>query len=154
MCTKSWLITFTDLEISKPQRNKNQGGRDSRQRRSRSPDNRNRATIDRYRGGDNRRQRSPSPRSRNRYGRRRSRSRSPQHGRRRESHQSDFDDDCPLPRRSPHDVPDLQIIAKDNPDRQVLRLYSVAPLLTCIGISSAMSKKRLRHGASKSTCCY
>lgn len=29
----------------------------------------------------------------------------------------DIEDDLPLPRRDPRDVPDIQIIAKDEPDR-------------------------------------
>ncbi|KAI9724252.1 MAG: hypothetical protein M1828_003676 [Chrysothrix sp. TS-e1954] len=118
------------LEISKPQgRNKqNDGGRNSRNRRSRSPDK----GIDRYRtsgggGGQNnnrnrgdgwRPNRSPSPRSRDRRRRSpdlydgRSRFRSPPRG--------DADDDPPLPRRTGSQIPDVQILAKDEPDRAFL----------------------------------
>lgn len=77
--------------------------------------------------------RSPSPRgggrggrnrdrSRDRYdGRRRSRSRSPySRGRYRSpSPRRDLDDDLPLPRRAPKDVPDVQVIVIDDLPRYV-----------------------------------
>lgn len=45
---------------------------------------------------------------------------------------SDHDDDCPLPRRPPHDVPDIQIIAKDNPDRYECSSGSHVAYLTLV----------------------
>lgn len=126
------------LEISKPQKNSRNS---DVKRRSRSPD-RSRggnapAGVDRYvsgqgggrrgdRGRDNRRSRddyrparSPSPgyRTRDRY---RSRSRSPygRNGRYRSpTPRRDADDDLPLPRRAPRDVPDVQMIVLEELDR-------------------------------------
>ncbi|KAF2219189.1 hypothetical protein BDZ85DRAFT_285654 [Elsinoe ampelina] len=123
-----------NLEVSKPQRNKpgvvsnnNNAGR----RRSRSPD---RTGVDRYvsgaRQGDNRarqrddyrpgRNQSPPRGRRDSYGRYRSRSRSPpgRGGRfRSPSPRRNEDDDLPLPRRAPRDVPDVQIIVVDPIDQ-------------------------------------
>lgn len=117
-----------NLEISKPQKNKAGGGR----RRSRSPE-RAGGGVDRYTGGRRRDEyrpgRSPSPnrrrdRSRDRHGRYRSRSRSPR--RRSDRYRSpsprrDEDDDLPLPRRAPRDVPDVQIVADDNLNREFIQ---------------------------------
>lgn len=122
-----------NLEISKPQRNRNQNQRDRERdrggagRRSPSPRSRNGAGIDSYRGGGRRRSSSPQQqrrggreRSPGRHRDRRRRSRSPA-GERRKHHADDSDDDLPLPRRAPRDVPEIQIIAKDNLDPQFLR---------------------------------
>ncbi|KAF2150897.1 hypothetical protein K461DRAFT_314816 [Myriangium duriaei CBS 260.36] len=131
-----------NLEISKPQKNRagagggggggggaGAGGR----RRSRSPE-RARDGVDRYTSGGQRRgrddyrpNRSPSPRghrdrSRDRHARYRSRSRSPRGRRDRyRSPSPERDDDLPLPRRAPRDVPDVQIIAVDNLDREFIQ---------------------------------
>jgi hypothetical protein len=130
-------LTWTDLEISRP----NRGGKDrggGGRRRSRSPDPA-RSRTDRYSGNgrerererENRRSRddyrpnrSPSPRGHRRGrspdlydGRRRSRSRSPyrdHRGGRRD------EDDLPLPRRFPRDVPDVQIIAVEDISRDFI----------------------------------
>src|ERR1700761_2559750 len=128
-----------DLEISRPQ---NKSGKDRNgRRRSRSPDF-SRGRGDRYTGSaasprerDNRRGRddyrpgrSPSPRGyrRNRSpdhydGRRGSRSRSPygRNSRPRDGRREETDDDLPLPRRAPRDVPEVQIIVLDDLDRLV-----------------------------------
>lgn len=136
----------SDLEISKPQKNRNDGGRD----RARSPGARQPHGVDRYtsadggrgdrgRGGrrerdDYRPGRASPPASRNhgdrdRYGRRRSRSpayhdygrsdryRDPLPPRR---EQADEDDELPLPRRLPRDVPDVQIIVIGELDRNFI----------------------------------
>ncbi|CAK4034517.1 uncharacterized RNA-binding -like [Lecanosticta acicola] len=127
------------LEISKPQKsnNKNQQQQNSNNRRSRSPDyNRGRpGNNDRYggrgangRGRDGYRggYRSPSPPPpprgyRDRYEERyRTRSRSPEYGRYRGSPPRETEDDLPLPRRQPRDVPEVQIIALDQLDRDFL----------------------------------
>ncbi|KAF2170561.1 hypothetical protein M409DRAFT_64254 [Zasmidium cellare ATCC 36951] len=109
-------------------------------RRSRSPDhrrNKSGSNVDRYvadRGANGRGRegyrpgyRSPSPRRyRDRYDdryHRRSRSRSPGYGRDRyrgASPRRSPEDDLPLPRRQPRDVPDVQIIALDQLDRDFL----------------------------------
>lgn len=131
-----------NLEISKPQKNSKHF--DPR-RRSRSPDTgRAPAGIDRYvsmpgrrndrndRDRDRERRdyrpgRSPSPplgmrsrdRSEERYDRFRSRSRSP-YGRGHRRNGSD-DNDLPLPRRQPRDVPDVQILVLDQLDRNFVQ---------------------------------
>ncbi|KAK4496926.1 hypothetical protein PRZ48_011375 [Zasmidium cellare] len=128
------------LEISKPQKPSNRQQQQGQQsnRRSRSPDHRRgkSGSFDRYDRGANGRgregfrpgYRSPSPRGyRDRHDdryHRRSRSRSPGYGRdsryRGPSPRRDLDDDLPLPRRDPRDVPDVQIIALDQLDRDFL----------------------------------
>ncbi|GAB7343589.1 hypothetical protein MBLNU457_1591t1 [Dothideomycetes sp. NU457] len=133
-----------NLEISKPQKNSKHF--DPR-RRSRSPDTgRAPAGIDRYVSVPGRRNdrndrdrerdrgrrdyrpgRSPSPphgirsrdRSPERYERFRSRSRSP-YGRGHRRNGSD-DNDLPLPRRQPRDVPDVQILVLDQLDRNFVQ---------------------------------
>jgi hypothetical protein len=140
--------TKIDLEISKPQKNTRDAGRGNRneRRRSRSPDyNRGGAQgprgVDRYTSGsqvsprdrdyrrgrdDYRPGRSPSPRGRrggaDRYdGRRRSRSRSPYNRNGRyKSPRIEPEDDLPLSRRAPQDVPDIQIVVVDDLDRQFI----------------------------------
>ncbi|TID14441.1 rna-binding protein [Venturia nashicola] len=137
------------LEISKPQKNTrardSMGDNRGTRRRSRSPDysrggNQPPRGIDRYSSGsqnsprerdyrrgprdDYRRSISPRGGRRNnidRYdGRRRSRSRSPPHGRgsRPPIQNGGGEDDLPLPRRGLRDVPDVQIIFADDLDRQ------------------------------------
>ena len=126
----------TDLEVSKPQKNRNQNN----QRRSRSPPNRAGSGVDRYtsgsRGGNSRNDRrdgyrpgyrSPSPRGyRDRYDDRyRARSRSPNGYSRNDRYRSpsprrDTDDDLPLPRRSRDQVPDVQIVSLDPLDRDFI----------------------------------
>jgi len=136
-----------NLEISKPQKNSKHF--DPR-RRSRSPDTgRAPGGIDRYVSVPGRRNernerndrdrerdrgrrdyrpgRSPSPprgirsrdRSEERYERFRSRSRSP-YGRGHRRNGSD-DNDLPLPRRQPRDVPDVQILVLDQLDRNFVQ---------------------------------
>ncbi|TKA24232.1 hypothetical protein B0A50_05996 [Salinomyces thailandicus] len=128
------------LEVSKPQKNKIQAQQQHQQRRSRSPDyGRGKPDLDRYtggRGGGGRSQpgggygrqgayRSPSP---PRYGGRGYddrgyRARSPDYGRgryRSPSPRNRDDDDLPLPRRQPKDVPDVQIIVLDNLERDFI----------------------------------
>ncbi|KAK8221848.1 nuclear polyadenylated RNA-binding protein 3 [Zalaria obscura] len=130
------------LEVSKPQKNRN----DANRRRSRSPDHARGnapAAVDRYVSGqggrrdrnqnnraggrgrdDYRPGRSPSPRgyrtrdrSRDRYdGRYRSRSRSPYRGGGRYRSPTP-EHDLPLPRRAPENVPEVQIIVLDGLDR-------------------------------------
>ncbi|KAK4611993.1 hypothetical protein CLAFUW4_12666 [Fulvia fulva] len=131
------------LEVSKPQKNGNKQQQNNG-RRSRSPDHNNRGRNDRNRNGrdhgrDNGRDRggyranygrSPSPpprgyrdRYEDRYRDRRSRSRSPGYGRDRyrgSSPRRTPEDDLPLPRREPRDVPDVQIIALDQLERDFL----------------------------------
>ncbi len=127
------LTKWTDLEVSKPQKNRQQPP----PRRSRSPDGRGRPmNVDRYnpgsRVGNNSRRdgyrpgyRSPSPRGyRDRYDDRyRARSRSPPgYGRgegryRSPSPRREVDDGLPLPKRDPRDVPDVQIIVMGDLDR-------------------------------------
>ncbi|TKX22990.1 RNA recognition motif-containing protein 17 [Elsinoe australis] len=125
-----------NLEVSKPQKNRPgavTGNVIAGRRRSRSPERPGATGTDRYvsggsRQGDTRGRgrddyrpgRSPSPprarrdRSRDRHSRYRSRSRSPHgRGRYRSPSPRDEDDDLPLPRRSPRDVPDVQIIVVD-----------------------------------------
>lgn len=119
-----------DLEISKPQKSRNQAN--NRDRRSRSPEHRDSGRGDRYTGSGrsdrNRGFRSPSPRGgyRDRFDdRRRNRSRSPglrdrRYGRSPSPRRSDMDDDLPLPRRAPQDVPEVQVIVIDNLDREFI----------------------------------
>ena len=135
--TVEHVLTRLDLEISKPQKPSNRQQQQNN-RRSRSPDHNRRGkpgnNVDRYvgdrgmsgRGRDGYRgYRSPSPpRYRERYDDRyrRSRSRSPGYGRDRyrgASPRREPDDDLPLPRRSPRDVPDVQIIALEQLRKQV-----------------------------------
>lgn len=145
---------MADLEVSKPQKNRNTDPKGNRRSRSPNP------PVDRYQPGQQNRRnddrnrrngrggrdprddqyrphgRSPSPpsryrsrdrdRSRDRYdGRYRSRSRSP-YGRnsgaryRSPSPRRSDDDDLPLPRRRPGEIPDVQIIALDAPDRDFI----------------------------------
>ena len=140
------VLTKTDLEISKPQRNtkKAEPQNNGPRRRSRSPDYSRGGTgapsrDSRYGGpqssmsprdrdrrfrdrDDYRPMRSPSPRgpprgmrsrdrSRDRYdGRYRSRSRTPPRRYRSPSPRRDPDDDLALPRRAPHEVPDIQVL--------------------------------------------
>ncbi|KAE9977581.1 hypothetical protein BLS_001290 [Venturia inaequalis] len=123
----------------------NAGDNRGARRRSRSPDysrggNQPPRGIDRYSSGsqnsprerdyrrgprdDYRRSISPRGARRNtidRYdGRRRSRSRSPPYGRdsRPPIRNGGMEDDLPLPRRAPRDVPDVQVIFADDLDRQ------------------------------------
>ncbi|EME40154.1 hypothetical protein DOTSEDRAFT_74850 [Dothistroma septosporum NZE10] len=122
------------LEISKPQKSNNKQQQNAG-RRSRSPDNNNRGRNDRNRNGRDRggyrhNYRSPSPPFRGfrdrydeRYRDRRSRSRSPEYGRDRYrggSPRRSPEDDLPLPRRQPRDVPEVQIIALDQLERDFL----------------------------------
>ena len=139
-------LTFLDLEVSKPPKAKAQN-RNQNPRRSRSPDSgrgRNSGGDGDYYGpgggrsgarGGNLRDgyrpsyRSPSPRGyrdryEDRYGRR---SRSPDYGRSggryrspARSPQRNSDDDLPLPKRAPRDVPDVQIVVLDNLDRDFI----------------------------------
>ncbi|KAI5817530.1 hypothetical protein BZA77DRAFT_309807 [Pyronema omphalodes] len=132
------------LEISKPQRNTGSSARTSteassaRTRRSRSPDYNRGAPreVDRYRGPppsdrelrDRRdrddygsRRRSPPPRSRDDYRPgRRSRSRSPPARYRQRSRSRSPEDDVPLPRRAPDQVPEVQILVCDELDRNFI----------------------------------
>ncbi|KAI7327580.1 hypothetical protein KC315_g7033 [Hortaea werneckii] len=131
------------LEVSKPQKNKIPSGQQQQRhpRRSRSPDfgrGKPPSTVDRYtsdRGGRSHggfsRQgsggfRSPSPpRYGGRgYGDRGYRDRSPDYGRggryRSPSPRRSEDDDLPLPRRQPREVPDVQIIVLDALNRDFI----------------------------------
>ncbi|GAB1729609.1 hypothetical protein NU195Hw_g737t1 [Hortaea werneckii] len=131
------------LEVSKPQKNKVPSGQQPQRhpRRSRSPDfgrGKPSSNVDRYtseRGGRSHggysRQgsggfRSPSPpRYGGRgYGDRGYRDRSPDYGRggryRSPSPRRSEDDDLPLPRRQPRDVPDVQIIVLDALNRDFI----------------------------------
>jgi nuclear polyadenylated RNA-binding protein 3 len=133
-----------DLEISKPQKNRNNNNNNSQQqqqRRSRSPDygrggkpppgtdryvssrNGGRGSVGGYRQG----LRSPSPPPRDRYRDRYDyRERSPDYGRRgggryrSPSPRRSEDDDLPLPRRAPRDVPDVQVLVLDSLDRDFI----------------------------------
>ncbi|QIX00140.1 hypothetical protein AMS68_005657 [Peltaster fructicola] len=119
------------LEISKPQKARNQN-----RNRSRSPVNRGsgRSGNDRNQSGRDsyRAMRSPSPRGayRDRYDdRQRNRQRSPPgYGRSRYTRSPsprriDAEDDLPLPRRAPQDVPEVQIIVKEqNIDRRLIEM--------------------------------
>jgi hypothetical protein len=124
------------LEVSKPQKSKAPQQQNAG-RRSRSPEQggRGRQNSDRHGRNSNTRsrddyrptQRSPSPRNyRDRYDDRyRARSRSPGYGRndRYGGHTSPpraDDDDLPLPRRSPADVPDVQIIVQTELSRDFI----------------------------------
>ncbi|KAI5806131.1 hypothetical protein EDC01DRAFT_748147 [Geopyxis carbonaria] len=135
------------LEISKPQRNTRNAAADSNRRRSRSPDYSRAASpasrrghrngrdggVDRYRsapeGRDSRDRRDRDGYSRDRsparYGRRddyrpgrRSRSRSPRY--RSRSRTPPSEDDVPLPRRPPGQVPEVQILVSDELDRNFI----------------------------------
>ena len=139
------MCDVTDLEISKPQKNRNP--QPAAQRRSRSPDYRRAgnapSNVDRYvsnnRGsrdsyGSRAGYRSPSPPARgygrNRYDDRyRQRSRSPpRYGNGGARYRSPSprggrevdNDDLPLPRRAPRDVPDVQIIVLEQLDRDFI----------------------------------
>jgi hypothetical protein len=124
------------LEVSKPQKSKAPQQQNAG-RRSRSPEQsgRGRQNSDRHGRNSNTRsrddyrpaQRSPSPRNyRDRYDDRyRARSRSPGYGRNdrygsRASPPRADDDDLPLPRRSPADVPDVQIIVQTELSRDFI----------------------------------
>jgi hypothetical protein len=124
------------LEVSKPQKSKAPQQQNAG-RRSRSPDQggRGRQNSERHGRNSNGRirddyraaQRSPSPRNyRDRYDDRyRARSRSPGYGRNdrygsRASPPRADDDDLPLPRRSPADVPDVQIIVQTELSRDFI----------------------------------
>ena len=156
---------FIDLEISKPQKSRNQ----NTQRRSRSPPNRAGSNADRYqsgaRGGSNRNDRrdgyrpaypspSPPPRSyRNRYeDRYRTRSRSPEgYGRngryRSPSPRRDAEDDLPLPRRPREQVPDVQIIALDLLDRDFITWVEKAFSSRGVKVDSLLLSPRLSEQA-------
>lgn len=59
-----------------------------------------------------------------------------------------MEDDCPLPRRASHEVPDIQIIAKDDPDRFVVTYKSTSSIrtdkLALLETSSATCRRHLR----------
>jgi nuclear polyadenylated RNA-binding protein 3 len=134
------LLTSLDLEVSKPQKNRNP--LQNQGRRSRSPDYgrglKPAPGTDRYvsgnrwdygRDGRGHNYRSPSP-PRGGYGRQRYddrdyRTRSPDYGRRGGygrslSPRRNEDDDLPLPRRQPHEIPEVQIIVLDSLDRDFI----------------------------------
>lgn len=151
----------SDLEVSKPQKNRSQNV----QRRSRSPpDNargRSGPNVDRYvsgsRGGNNRGNyggyRSPSPRGyRDRHDDRyRRRSRSPDYNRggryRSPSPRREVDDDLPLPRRAPRDVPDVQIIVLDSLDRDFISWVEQAFSTRGIRVDVLLLSPRLSEAA-------
>ncbi|KAF2768511.1 hypothetical protein EJ03DRAFT_328173 [Teratosphaeria nubilosa] len=127
------------LEVSKPQKNsRNQGQQQQQQqaRRSRSPEygrgGRPPPGTDRYtssrNGGRGYRQggtRSPSPARGYRGGHDRYRERSPSYDRRPNYGRSppprrNSDDDLPMPRRQPHEVPDVQIVVPDTLNRDFI----------------------------------
>lgn len=164
------------LEISKPCKTSGKGNNENKGRNQRgsSPDRGRVATggkgADRYRGsGGNRMRaadeyrpgRSPSPRSRNsnggryrdrsvdRYdGRRRSRSPNGRNNRfRSPSPGADDDDALPLPRRAPRDVPDIQIIARDDPDRAFLTYVEKAFESRGVRCNVLMLSSRLNEAA-------
>ncbi|KAK3117137.1 nuclear polyadenylated RNA-binding protein 3 [Teratosphaeriaceae sp. CCFEE 6253] len=135
------------LEISKPQKNRNAAPKQNQGRRSRSPDyargGKPAAGVDRYvsggrdqgRGGGSgyndkpRGYRSPSPPRggyRDRFDDRDYRDRSPPYGRggngryRSPSPKRNEDDDLPLPKRAPRDVPEVQIIVMDSLEREFI----------------------------------
>ncbi|KAH9822841.1 putative RNA-binding protein [Teratosphaeria destructans] len=127
------------LEVSKPQKNsRNQGQQQQQQqaRRSRSPEygrgGRAPPGTDRYtssrNGGRGYRQggtRSPSPARGYRGGYDRYRERSPSYDRRPNYGRSppprrNSDDDLPMPRRQPHEVPDVQIVVPDTLNRDFI----------------------------------
>lgn len=120
------------LEISKPQKSRNQ--QQNHSRRSRSPDfgrSKPAPGTDRYVSssrGYGRSYRSPSPRRGygERYEERGYRARSPDYSRggrnyrRSPTPKMSDDDDLPLPKRKPHEVPDLQILVLDTLDRDFI----------------------------------
>lgn len=152
------------LEVSKPQKNRQSGAAQQQQnaRRSRSPDyNRGRPgdKVDRYvsgvRGGgaagrDGRRSPSPYRGYEDRSGgyRRRSpdygrgnRYRSPSPARRND------DDDLPLPRRQPRDVPDVQILVMDSLERDFISWVEKAFSSRGVRVDVLLSSPRLDEAA-------
>lgn len=129
------------------------GGAARRNDRNDRGDRNARRRDDQYRPG-----RSPSPRgyrgrdrSRDRYdGRYRSRSRSP-HARgerfRSPTPQRDSDDDLPLPRRDPRDVPDVQIIVLDELDRNFISWVERAFTAASIRVDVLLLSPRLSEAA-------
>ncbi|KAI7089439.1 hypothetical protein KC356_g2451 [Hortaea werneckii] len=158
------------LEVSKPQKNKVPSGQQQQRhpRRSRSPDigrGKPPPSVDRYtseRGGRSHggysRQgsggfRSPSP---PRYGGRGYsdrgyRDRSPDYGRggryRSPSPRRNEDDDLPLPRRQPRDVPDVQIIVLDALNRDFISLVERAFSSRGISVDVLLLSPRLDEQA-------
>ncbi|GAB7352190.1 hypothetical protein MBLNU459_g2667t1 [Dothideomycetes sp. NU459] len=130
------------------------GGNNKRNDKNEGNERNRRRRDDQYRPG-----RSPSPRgyrgrdrSRDRYdGRYRSRSRSPHHGRggryRSPTPVRDTDDDLPLPRRDPRNVPDVQIIVLDELDRNFIGWVERAFTSVSIRVDVLLLSPRLSEAA-------
>ncbi|KAF2857816.1 hypothetical protein K470DRAFT_266564 [Piedraia hortae CBS 480.64] len=135
------------LEISKPQ--KTRQSQNQQRRRSRSPDKRGTArhASGRASGGRHHSRRSPSPRWRERLEDRGYRLSSPDYGQRNSGRSPPHDEDLPLPKRQPHEVPDVQMIVLNNLERNFISWVEKAFSARGIRIDVLLLSPRLNESA-------